>query len=102
MRQVQDDLPLSPGGAGGPVSGADAGPDGDADVTREEVAELLGLGADDADAFFRADAERLGYLTRPHGMAEYYRDHGMLPPRYVEEGVRQMEVNGLDLDRPVD
>lgn len=81
MLEVQDGLPVGPGGALGGVGRGDAREDGD------------------ADAFFRADAERLGYLSRPHGMAEYYRDHGMLPPRYLDEGLRQMELTGLDLDR---
>jgi hypothetical protein len=55
-------------------------------------------GEPDAEAFFRADAEKLGYLTDPRGMARYYRDHGMLPPRYLEEG-HVVEVTGLELDR---
>lgn len=93
MLEVQDDLPVGPGGALGGVSGGDAGEDGDAL----------------AEAYFRQDAERLGYLTQAtpgHSLhngkcclAKYYRDHGMLPPRYLDESVRQKELTGLDLDR---
>lgn len=79
MPEVQGDLPLGPGDPDGPVGGADAGTDG--------------------DAFLRADAERLGYLKSPNGMARYLRDFGMLPPRYLDEGLRKKEITGLALDR---
>ena len=39
--------------------------------------------ATEADLIFRIDAEQLGYLNRPRGLARYYRDYGMLPPRYI-------------------
>jgi len=81
MQQVQGDLHVSADGPLGAIGGAAPGEDGD------------------ADAFFRADAERLGYeVSRPGQMAKYYRTHGILPPRYLEEG-HAVEVTGLELDR---
>jgi hypothetical protein len=52
----------------------------------------------DADLIFRADATRLGYLERPRGLAEYYRAHGMLPPRYLAESVPRHEFTNFDLE----
>ena len=85
MHAVQGNLHVSPDSPLGRVGGDAAGPTGD---------------AADADAYFRRDAERLGYLNGdPRGMAKYYRDHGILPPRYLDESVPEHEVTGLDLDR---
>jgi hypothetical protein len=53
----------------------------------------------EADELFRLDAIQLGYLTRPRGMARYYREHGMLPPRYLSFAVRRREFTNFDLDR---
>jgi hypothetical protein len=53
----------------------------------------------DADLIFRADANRLGYLERGRGMARYYRDHGILPPRYLAESLRRREFTNFDLER---
>jgi hypothetical protein len=53
----------------------------------------------EADLIFRADAEYLGYLNRPRGMARYYRHYGMLPPRYLAESIRRFEFTNLDMDR---
>jgi hypothetical protein len=53
----------------------------------------------DAELIFRADANRLGYLEHGRGMARYYRDHGILPPRYLAEGIRKLEFTNFDLER---
>lgn len=58
--------------------------------------------APDADELFRLDATRLGYLNRPRGMARYYRDHGILPPRYLTFGLRHREFTNFDLERSLD
>jgi hypothetical protein len=79
MPEVQGDLPVGTSDTDGAVGRADASADG--------------------DAFLRADAERLGYLTSPRGMARYLRDFGMLPPRYMDESLRGVEVTGLEIDR---
>ena len=55
--------------------------------------------ATEADLIFRIDAEQLGYLNRPRGLARYYRDYGMLPPRYIAEQIPRFEFTNLDLDR---
>src|SRR5207244_6420100 len=51
----------------------------------------------EADLIFEADALRLGYLTRPRGIARYYRDHGMLPPRYIAEQIPKFEFTNFDI-----
>lgn len=53
----------------------------------------------EADLIFREDAESLGYLTKPRGMARYYRDHGILPPRYVNEDLPRREFTNFDIER---
>lgn len=55
--------------------------------------------APDADELFRLDAVRLGYLNRPRGMARYYRDHGMLPPRYLSFALRKREFTNFEFER---
>jgi len=52
----------------------------------------------EADLIFRADAEQLGYLHRPRGMARYYRAYGILPPRYLDEELRKFEFTHFDFD----
>jgi hypothetical protein len=52
----------------------------------------------EADLIFEADARRLGYLNRPRGIARYYRDHGMLPPRYVAEQIPKFESTNFDIN----
>ena len=51
----------------------------------------------EADLIFRMDAEDLGYLSRARGLAAYYRDHGMLPPRYLAEDLPRIEFTNFDL-----
>ena len=51
----------------------------------------------EADVIFRIDAEDLGYLSRARGLAAYYRDHGMLPPRYLAEDLPRIEFTNFDL-----
>jgi hypothetical protein len=51
----------------------------------------------EADLIFEADALRRGYLTRPRGIARYYRDHGMLPPRYMAEQIPKFEFTNFDI-----
>lgn len=53
----------------------------------------------EADLIFRIDAAKLGYLEEPRGMARYYRDYGMLPPRYSVEQIPRFELTSFDLDR---
>jgi hypothetical protein len=53
----------------------------------------------EADLIFEADAERLGYRNRPRGIARYYRDHGMLPPRYIAEQIPRFELTNVDLSQ---
>lgn len=55
----------------------------------------------DADVIFRIDAENLGYLSRARGLAAYYRDHGMLPPRYLSEQLPRIEFSNFDLTEVV-
>jgi hypothetical protein len=48
---------------------------------------------DDADLFFRGDAERLGYLAPGgKGLWAYYRDHGIHPPEYLRRTVNRKEL----------
>lgn len=53
----------------------------------------------EADLIFEADAERLGYRKRPRGIARYYRDQGMLPPRYIAEQIPRFELTNVDLSQ---
>lgn len=48
-----------------------------------------------ADDFFRADAERLGYLTEDGpGLRAYYRDHGMIQPEVLDKELPRIEIVG--------
>jgi hypothetical protein len=51
----------------------------------------------EADLIFEADALRFGYLTKPRGIPRYYRDHGMLPPRYLAEQIPKFEFTNFDI-----
>ena len=51
----------------------------------------------EAHLIFQADALRLGYLTKPRGIARYYRDHGMLPPRYLAEQIPKFEFTNFEI-----
>ena len=82
-------------------------------------------GETEADDFFRADAERLGYLVpkccdEPEGahdgswafghgyqpagagLRAYYRDHGMIQPEVLDKEIPAQEITGLDWNRDVD
>jgi hypothetical protein len=52
----------------------------------------------EADLMFRLDASHLGYLSRPRGLAAYYRAFGMLPPRYLAEGLPKIEFTNMDVN----
>lgn len=61
------------------------------------------LGETEADDLFRADAERLGYLSEGGaGLRAYYRDHGMVQPEVLDKEIPEKELTGLDWERPVD
>lgn len=57
----------------------------------------MGRGESEADLLFRADAERLGYLSPGGaGLWAYYRDHGMIAPE--DERYRQKRETKLPDD----
>jgi len=56
----------------------------------------------EADLIFRLDAADLGFLHRPRGLAAYYRAFGMLPPRYLAEGLPRIEYTNFDPHRLAD
>ena len=52
----------------------------------------------EADMIFMRDAAELGYLDRPRGLSAYYREFGMLPPRYLAEVLPGIEFTNFDLN----
>jgi hypothetical protein len=55
----------------------------------------------EADDFFRADAERLGYLAEDGpGLRAYYKDHGMVQPEVLEREIPKRELTGLQMELP--